>query len=67
MKMGLQNNSQESSSSAEEEEEEKQNDEVEEVDHRIQYKERVLKGSFMPAICMIKMGVASVEEPIDPN
>jgi hypothetical protein len=70
MKMGLQNNSQDSSSTDEDQEEEKEEDEKgqeEDQDHRIEYKERVLKGSFMPAMCMIKMGLVSVEAPIDIN
>ena len=70
IKMGLQNNSQESSSTDEDEEEEKEENargQEEEEDQRIEYKERVLKGSFMPAMCMIKLGLASVEAPIDIN
>jgi len=41
--------------------------EVEEREEKIEYKRRVLKGSFMPAICMLEMKIIDVEAPVDGN
>ena len=39
----------------------------EEEEGSIDYKRRVMKGSFLPALVMLEMKQINVEEPIDPN
>ncbi len=43
------------------------NEEEEEEEGNIDYKRRVMKGSFLPALVMLEMKQINVEEAIDPN